>query len=156
MVSDTHGHAGHTLDAVRMLDTLEVDLVVHCGDVGSAQIPALLGRWTAHFVLGNVDRDAQALGAAIAEAGALCHGQFGQIECEGRTIAFLHGHDERRLRETIECGEWDLVCHGHTHVKRLARHGRTIILNPGALYRANPHSIAIVDLPELAVTHVTL
>ena len=34
------------------------------------------------------------------------------------------------------------------------RQGSTQVLNPGALYRANPHTIAIVDLPSLAITRI--
>ena len=48
------------------------------------------------------------------------------------------------------------MCYGHTHVAAIERHGKTLALNPGALYRANPHSLAIVDLPELEATFVTL
>ena len=34
--------------------------------------------------------------------------------------------------------------------------GETLVLNPGALYRANPHSIAVVELPSLEATIVPL
>jgi hypothetical protein len=34
--------------------------------------------------------------------------------------------------------------------------GRTLVLNPGALYRATPHSIAVVELPTLRATIVTV
>jgi hypothetical protein len=30
--------------------------------------------------------------------------------------------------------------------------GGTMALNPGALYRANPHSLAIVELPDIDAT----
>jgi hypothetical protein len=29
--------------------------------------------------------------------------------------------------------------------------GKTLVLNPGALFRANPRTIALVELPSLAV-----
>ncbi|MGH8164977.1 MAG: metallophosphoesterase family protein, partial [Rhodanobacteraceae bacterium] len=35
VVSDTHGHALNALDAVRLLESLDVELVIHCGDIGS-------------------------------------------------------------------------------------------------------------------------
>jgi hypothetical protein len=31
-----------------------------------------------------------------------------------------------------------------------------LVLNPGAIYRANPHSIAIVELPEVKATIVAI
>lgn len=155
VVSDTHGHVEHTLPAVRMLESCEVELVIHCGDVGSAAIVELFRGWPTHFVFGNVDEPAR-LRAAIEQAGLTCHGEFGQLELCGRKIAFLHGDDAPRLRATIDGGAFDLVCCGHTHraEKRLA--GRTTVLNPGALHRAQPHTLAIVRLPELEITHIPL
>jgi predicted phosphodiesterase len=49
-----------------------------------------------------------------------------------------------------------LVCFGHTHVAEQQRRGATLVLNPGAVYRARRHSIAIVKLPELDVTDVAI
>ena len=61
-----------------------------------------------------------------------------------------------QLRNTVQAGEWDLVCYGHTHAAKQHRQGRTLVLNPGALYRATPHSLAVVELPELRATIVTV
>jgi predicted phosphodiesterase len=46
------------------------------------------------------------------------------------------------------------VCYGHTHVAESHLEGRTLVLNPGALYRATPHSIATVDLQTMEATIV--
>lgn len=151
VVSDTHGQTLYAQQAVRLLESLEVDQVIHCGDVGSAAIVALFEKWPLHFVQGNVDH-ARELEAAARECGQTFHGRFGSLALEGAAIAFLHGDDERLLRETIAGGEWRLVCHGHTHVAEQRRVGPTLVLNPGALYRANPHTIAVVELPTLEVT----
>lgn len=156
IVSDTHGHVPYALQAVRMLDSLQVEAVLHCGDIGSPDIVGLFSAWPTHFVFGNVDDNQQELLQAIRQAGQTCHGRFGRLELAGRKIAFLHGDDGMLLRETIDGGEWDLVCHGHTHVARQARCGETLVLNPGALYRATPHSIAQVELPTLVATIIPL
>jgi putative phosphoesterase len=156
VVSDTHGHKEFAHKAVRMLESCQVELVIHCGDIGSTEIVKQFSAWPTHFVLGNVDSNVDELREAIAAAGQTLHGRFGTLELEGRKIAFLHGDDDRRLRETIANGQYDLVCYGHTHVARLERHSETLALNPGALYRAQPHSLAVVSLGELAVTHVNL
>jgi hypothetical protein len=34
------------------------------------------------------------------------------------------------------------------------KEGRTLVLNPGALYRATPHSFAIVELPSMQVSTI--
>lgn len=156
VVSDTHGHVAYALDAVRMLESLEVELVIHCGDIGSAEIVPLFAPWPTHFVFGNVDGDRRGLEAAIRTAGQQCHGRFGSLEIAETKIAFLHGDDTLLLRQTIAGGQWDIVCHGHTHIARRERQGRTLVLNPGALYRATPHSLAYVELPALEATIVAL
>lgn len=156
VVSDSHGHVANTLAAMRMLQALEVDRVLHCGDIGSVDIVPLLAAWPTDFVFGNCDGQRGELTAAIKAAGQTCHGEFGALEIEGRRIALLHSHDGRRFRETLHSGQWDLVCYGHTHVASIDQYGTTMALNPGALYRANPHSIAVVELPSLQATIVPL
>ncbi len=156
IVSDTHGHVAYTRQAVRMLSSLGVDAVLHCGDIGSPDIVPLFADWPTHFVFGNVDYDVHALRAAIDAAGQTCHGLCGDLTLAGIRIGFLHGHDGTLFNEMIASGDWQLICYGHTHVAERHQDGLTWVLNPGALYRADPHSLAVVDLPELAIQHVTL
>jgi putative phosphoesterase len=155
VVSDTHGHLAGTLAAVRMLESLEVEAVIHCGDIGSTAVIASFSQWPTHFVLGNVDDDAQ-LRAAIQHAGQTFHGRFGELVIANQKIAFLHGDDSARFQRTVDSGDYDMVCYGHTHRRDLRQEARTLVLNPGALYRAQPRSLAIVRLPELEVTHLSL
>jgi putative phosphoesterase len=156
IVSDTHGHIGNTIQAVSVLEEHDVGLVIHCGDIGSINVIALFTGKPTHFVFGNVDHSAEQIRLAIEEAGQTCHGRFGSLDIDGTKIAFLHSDDSRLFQETISSGEWDLVCYGHTHEAESHREGNALVLNPGALYRANPHSLAIVELPSLQVEHVTL
>jgi hypothetical protein len=156
VVSDTHGHVEFTRPAVRMLESCQVECVIHCGDIGSEQIVALFERWPTHFVFGNVDTAGARLRLAIEAAGQTCHDRFGVLETDGRRIAFLHGDDTALLQGTIAGGQYDLVCYGHTHVAEQHQAGDTLVLNPGALYRASPHSLAVVRLPQLEIAHVAL
>ncbi len=156
IVSDTHGHVAHARAAIHMLDSLDVDAIVHCGDVGSPEVVALFHATPTHFVLGNVDAWPAELETAIAKISGTFHGRFAQLELAGRQIAFLHGDDQRLLAQTIAGQKFDLVCYGHTHVAEQHRDGKTLVVNPGALYRAERHTIAIARLPELEVTHVTV
>jgi predicted phosphodiesterase len=116
----------------------------------------LFARWPTHFVFGNVDYDQRALRSAIEAAGQTCHDRFGSLERAGKQIAWLHGDDGSKFADTLSSGKWDLICFGHTHVAETSRRDGTILLNPGALYRATPHSLAIVDLPELEVQIISL
>jgi len=156
IISDTHGHVELTRSAVRMLESLEVDAVLHCGDIGSIEVVELFAKWPTHFVFGNCDDGSAGFAAAIEAAGQTCHGMFGDLDFEGVRVALLHSHDRRRFREIIDGGRYQLVCYGHTHVAAVDRHGETLVVNPGAIYRADPHSIAIVDLPKIAATIVEL
>lgn len=138
-----------------MLESFDIALVIHCGDIGSDDILPLFHRWPMHFVFGNVDTRPDRI-RHTALANQTCHDRFGKLEVEGRQIAFLHGDDGPRLQEAIQSETFHLVCYGHTHVAEQHRQGSTLVLNPGALYRAQPHSIAIVDLATLEATHIPL
>lgn len=156
VMSDTHGQTRFAADAVRLLDSLGIEQLLHCGDIGSPAVVPIVSRWPAHFVLGNVDDQVEPLRQAIEAAGGRLHGRFGQLEPAGCPIAFLHGDDARRLQETIASGSWRLVCHGHTHIPACTRHGEVTVLNPGALYRAARHTVATVELPHLRVEHFAI
>lgn len=156
VVSDTHGHIPYAEQAARVLRAAAVDVVLHCGDIGSAEIPAVFAEWPTHYVFGNVDYDEALLRGAIRDVGGVCHERFGELELAGRRIALLHSDDGRRFREVVRSGLYDLICYGHTHEARLEQSGPTFVLNPGALYRANPHQVAIVELPELQMRHIVV
>jgi putative phosphoesterase len=156
VVSDTHGHIGSTTAAVRILAREKIDTVLHCGDIGSPSIVPLFAGFSAHFVFGNVDHDEGALSQAIEESGQTCHGRFGSLILAGWKVAWLHSDDHELFEETVESGDWDLVCYGHTHVAEQHLERRTLVLNPGALFRASPRTLAIVDLADMQIRHIAV
>ncbi|MBT5017657.1 MAG: YfcE family phosphodiesterase [Planctomicrobium sp.] len=153
VVSDTHGNLTNTAKAVQLLRELNVEVVIHCGDIGSPAVVHEFAEWSTHFVFGNVDQDPVLLEQAIRDAEQNSHQRFGELILADRKIAFLHSDDQRRFQETIHTGEYDLVCYGHTHNAESHTEGRTLVLNPGAIHRANPHTIATVDLSTMLVEH---
>ena len=155
VVSDTHGEILTTGQAVRMLGSLQVDLVIHCGDIGPPEIVSLFSRWPCHFVFGNMD-ESGLLREAIGMAGQTCYERFGYLKLAGRSVAFLHGDDTVLLNQTILSGQWDLVCHGHTHVAANSLRGPTLVVNPGAIQRTNNPSVAVIDLDSLEAIHIPL
>jgi hypothetical protein len=156
VVSDTHGHYENAKEAVRQMEALDVNLVLHCGDIGTPDIIDLFDKWPTHFVFGNCDYDHWPLEQAIQASQQTSHGLYGELNIEGVKIALLHSHDHFKFREVIHSEDFDLVCYGHTHRAEQHKLGRTTVLNPGALFRANPHSFAIVDLPSLQIEQVKL
>ena len=155
IVSDTHGEAWTTQEAIRIFQRLQIDLVIHCGDIGPPEMIPLFSHWPSHFVFGNMD-DAGALREAIGIAGQICYERFGHLKVAGRSIAFLHGDDSALLRQTILSGQWDVVCHGHTHVAAQFFQGRTLVVNPGAIQRTDYPSVAVIDLVSLETTQIAL
>ena len=153
--SDTHGHVAHTQAGVRMLESLAVEAVLHCGDVGTGAIPPLFAQWPTHFVLGNVDYDAKGIKGAMPAKGSF-HDRFADLTIADRRIAVVHSDDFQRFRGAIDSGDYDLVCYGHTHLAEQHWERKTLVLNPGALYRANPHSLAVVDLATMEATIIEL
>ena len=156
VVSDTHGHADRAQNAVRMLETLGVDVVLHCGDIGTIDVVRQFDQWPTHFVFGNCDANLDAFAAEIDAAGHTCHGWFGELELAGARIALLHGHREDEFRHATTNPDYHLVCYGHTHVAAQDQIDGKLLLNPGALYRANPPSLAVVELPSCEATIVGL
>ena len=156
VLSDTHGSTAHTLPAVRMLQALGVERVLHCGDIGSPEVVRLLADWPVDYVYGNCDHNRAQLRAAVEGQGQTWRGAFADLEVAGVRVALLHGDDTRRLREAVARGGYGLVCSGHTHVASIQRVGATLALNPGACYRANPPSVAVVELPAAEATIVPL
>jgi uncharacterized protein len=154
VVSDTHGHLDNTRAAIAVLAEQNVECVLHCGDIGSPDIVPLFDRWPAHFVFGNVDPDEARLRRAIQAAQQTCHERFGDIELGGRRIALIHSDDHESFIETIGSQQFDLVCYGHTHKAEHHRDGRTLVLNPGALYRAATHTVAVIELTTLSVEQI--
>ena len=154
IISDTHGQVEQTRTAVRMFESLDVERVLHCGDVGSAAVVELFAPWPTDFVFGNTDTEHKALRTAIERAGQTCHGEFGDVTIEGIRIALIHSHEPRRFSASIGSGRYQVVCYGHTHTASIERRGDTLVINPGAVFRAKPHSVAVLDLPALEATIV--
>lgn len=146
IVSDTHGHVENCRPAVFMLESMEVEAVLHCGDVGTPEVLSQFAKWPVHFVLGNCDDPRTAwLSGKPAGSSITDHGRFADLTLDNRRIALLHSDDAGKFRTVIRSGEYDLVCYGHTHVAKKEMFGKTLVLNPGALYRASRYSIAVYE-----------
>jgi len=151
IISDTHGFLNETVRAVHLFREHGVQMVIHCGDIGSDAVVRAFQGLETHFVLGNMDGESESLRSAAEETGNRLHDWFGSIECSGKRIAFLHGHQSDKFEQELEGGNWDLLCYGHTHVPALQIHGSTMLLNPGAFKGVSCPTVAIVTLPDLNV-----
>jgi putative phosphoesterase len=148
IVSDTHSRYKVVDRALEMLKEQDIKLILHCGDIEDAETVHLFKDFDAHFVYGNCDWDKAVLREAMRETGATLHEPFGNLEIEGVKLAWTHGDDKRLLREIENGGHFDYVFYGHTHQAEQHQSGVTRVVNPGALHRARPKSIVVLDIGE--------
>ncbi len=146
VVSDTHDRVEAVAEAVRLLAEQRVELVLHCGDIESVETVRAFQLLPTHFVFGNWDKDRSKLTAAIKAIGGTSHDGFGALELAGKRVAWVHSHERHQLYQLEHCDYFDYVFYGHTHVREQHRTGRTLVANPGALFRANPKTCIVLDV----------
>ncbi len=147
ILSDTHGRVESTRLGVDALVGRGAEVLIHCGDVGSPEVLDVLVGHRSLFVFGNCDWDRETLRRHAQIIGVMCQGVYCDLELSGKHIAVLHGDDAGLKRRILAEQKHDYLFQGHTHIFEDVMIGRTRLINPGALYRAKPHTVALLD-PE--------
>jgi hypothetical protein len=149
LISDTHDNVPKIRDAIRRLNELEVDLVLHAGDYISPFTAKPYADLNAKMigVYGNNCAEREKLREVYAAVGKDIRGSFAEVETCGRRIALLHGHDDALLRSIIAHGGYDAVVHGHDHKAKAERVGTTLVVNPGEVcgYVTGRSNFAVLD-----------
>jgi putative phosphoesterase len=146
ILADTHDELARTQRAVQFLRDAGAEALVHCGDLASPPIVAALSVLPSWFVLGNHDADfVPALAQAADECGSVCLGWGGIIELAGRRFGLAHGHLTADLRRVL-ADQPDYLLTGHWHFPSDVMVGSVRRINPGALYRAETYTVALLDL----------
>ena len=158
VISDTHGEEQLICRAVEIFKELNVERIIHCGDLCVPSQVELFREIPTDFVYGNCDSCVRlSIAQAVEKYGGTHHGDFGSLRLAGKNIAFLHGQDRTRLLQELQCGNWDLLCYGHTHRYEYSLEGETVLLNPGSVKRRYESSCAVcVELPKIDVTRIML
>jgi len=163
LLSDSHGRASTTCRAVQLLLEQDVDLLIHLGDVGTVEVIDALAvhrpgedqQIPAHLVFGNTDWDIQTLDDYAQELHIQVDHPVGRLTWGATTLVFCHGHQNQPMEDALN-EKATYLCHGHTHCAADTRQGATRILNPGALFRAQAYTVAVLDTDADAVTFHTV
>lgn len=156
ILSDTHDRLDAARAAIAILRQNGAEYFIHCGDVGSEPILDLLAGLSSAFVFGNNDWDRRALERYAADINVSCLGDGGDLELGGKLFHVQHGDNERAMKRAIDSQKFDFVLHGHSHVQRDERVGKTRVINPGALHRAKEKTIAVLDTDQDALRFIVV
>jgi putative phosphoesterase len=142
--------------AVDLLNSLNVDLLIHCGDWCAPFVlkPLAKARFPIKAVLGNNDPDIQKFLYQLQTITDLKNVQIDiQMEMQdfvvdSKRIAVFHGDDPQVIKMILESQQFDLFCTGHNHVYGIERHGKTLVVNPGSfvgyMYETGPQPVYLV------------
>ena len=135
ILSDTHDQVANLREVIRFCNRLETGLIIHCGDLISPFMLKELGHFQGdvHLIYGNNMGDLTNISAFCQTrfTNVTHHGPFGEIHYGGLKIGFVHyPHLARGL---ASCGDYDVVCYGHNHKRRIHHIGSTLLINPGQL-----------------------
>lgn len=156
ILTDTHNRYERVRAALQLLAERGVELVLHCGDIEDVEMVRMFAGTPTHFVFGNCDWDQNGLRYAIEEIGATLHEPFGELQSEGRKIAWIHSDNRRLFRELENSNRFDYLFYGHSHHAEQHRTGRTLVVNPGALHRVQVKTFAVLDLASGDIETVTV
>ncbi len=151
IVSDSHDRSAPLMAAVTEAQVFGAQAVIHCGDlIGANTLRASLKLGIpVHAVHGNNIGDVAALYSMMEKSGGLFtyHGQEAVLELGGRRIFVTH---MPRYGQAFACtGDYDLVCHGHSHAAHV---GMQADVNGGHCWLVNPGSVAGIDAPGVDAT----
>ncbi len=151
LISDTHNEGYPLQKALKIFHQEVVTLIIHCGDLTTAEMTQYFDDLRVIYVSGNADQASDEIQhALLAQNPSSYSGKWFGGEIEGQWIAAIHGEDVQALTKLIQSGKYAYVFHGHTHKRRDERINRTRVINPGALggIRRETRSFALVDLVE--------
>lgn len=162
LVSDTHDDLTLARAAADHFESEGVETVAHLGDVVAPfTLAPFEGVDDLHHVRGNNEGES-ALWRRADDLGTH-HGEAAALELADRSVALYHGTAAVLVDALVASGEYDYVCHGHTHEHGVAERDGTVRVNPGGLPipgADDAFHVAVLDLDAPvgsgAVTHHAL
>lgn len=150
LMSDTHDNLPMIDKAVKKLNEMNVELVLHAGDyVAGFVVPRLKEVGCKLIgVFGNNDGDHELLKKRFSEYSNMeIRNSFAGITVDGIRIALLHGSNRELLEALINSNSFDFVVYGHSHTAETHRKGKTLVVNPGEVcgYLTGKATVGLLD-----------
>jgi uncharacterized protein len=150
LISDTHDNLPAVEKAVKFLNEAEVGLVLHAGDYCSPFVIAKFKALNCRLigVFGNNDGDHELLRKRFSEtSNCEVRGRFALVDVDGFKVALVHGDEAELLDALLNCGGFDAVVHGHSHIVVNKAKGKTLLVNPGEVcgYLYGKSTVGLLD-----------
>ena len=161
LLSDTHADVSRTEVAMRILLDAGVDVIVHCGDIGSEAVLVEMAsaiharKVPVYAVLGNVDEWSPPLQHFPVSTGVKV-ARTHRLDLAGRSAVVVHGHEYGLLGAATADPTLDYVFTGHTHQRADSLPNRPRVINPGAVYRSSQPGVAVLDTETERVRWIDL
>lgn len=158
VMSDLHDNISAWDLILVELNREHITTLINCGDTASASTLRRLAQnfpGAIHDIFGNnADPEQQEI-VGKEFPNLFLHGDQGAISIEGVQIGFTHFPEVAKAM--IATQEFDLVCHGHTHLKRWEKIGNCFVINPGTAGGVFQYpSFATIDLPDMKARFIDL
>ena len=148
IISDTHENESAIERAVELFKEKNTDFVVHCGDIISPPMLEHFKGLKMKFVFGNNDGEKVGLNKKAKEFGFEEITDEKEFDWKGKKFYVYHGTKQKKIEDAIKSNKYDYILTGHTHIKKDEMMGKTRIINPGALFRIYPYTIALLDIEK--------
>lgn len=155
IMSDSHGDARATADAVKLLTARGADKLFHCGDICGTRVLDEFAGHDVTFVWGNCDDPTPMLRRYVTDLGLTWPQAPIILTLAGKKIGVYHGH-EPGFRIAAFTQDLDYIFFGHTHRYADKTENGCRLVNPGALYRARIHTVALLDLASDKLTFLRI
>jgi len=144
ILSDTHENEDAIKKAVVLFKERKAEFAVHCGDIISPPMLEHFKGLKMKFIYGNNDGEKEGLKNKAIQLGFEI-GEEIEFNHKNKKFYAYHGTKNEKLDAAIKSNKYDYVLTGHTHIRRDEKIGKTRVINPGALFRVYPYTIAFLD-----------
>jgi uncharacterized protein len=135
LFSDSHDHFWNLEKALDQVRQSGAEVLLHCGDLCAPFMLDRIGQnfsGEIHVVFGNNDGDGRLLQTIAAKYSQIkLHGIYAEVPVAQHAVAMIHYPEP--ARRIAQSGQFDLVCYGHNHQKKIERVGKCWLVNPGEI-----------------------